>query len=172
MMIHPEVWLGDHGGEESCVTSEAASINDGWLIDIHAAIQQPASDLDLVVVGAHVKQSRAGKRRSVRRQHLIVTAELGRVDLFVGEGSLEQIRITAQMLFEQIDAAAVQSHRQCIGQLKAMLYVELQNAVLGRWIAAVSLEHRVDGRKPISLLVVQARAKLEQECRARHIESV
>ena len=61
------------GCEEGCVTSEPIGVDCRMLIDVHAAVKQPTSDLDLVIVRAHMQQSPAGKGCSMCRQHFIVT---------------------------------------------------------------------------------------------------
>ncbi len=55
------------------------------------------------------------------------------------------------MLFKQIDAAAMKSHRRRVGQLEPMLGIQLQNAMLGRWVAAIGFEHRIYGSKLLSV---------------------
>src|SRR5258708_36765162 len=102
----------------------------------------------------------------MRRHHLIVASKLSWIYLFVGEGSLEQVWIAAQMPFEQIDAATVQSHRRRIRQFEPVLDIEFQNAMLGRWIAAVGLEHCIYRRNCLSSLVIKAGATCDKGHRA------
>ena len=46
----------------------------------------------------------------------------------------------------------MQCHRRRVGQLEPMLGIQLENAMLGRWVAAISFEHRIYGRKPLAVL--------------------
>jgi len=129
VVIHPEVGLGDDGGEERGVAAESVGVDCGFGVGVHAAIEQPARDFEFIVVNAKVQQGCAGERCSVGCQDLVMTAELGRVGLFEGEGALEQVGVTAEMVFEEIDAAAEDGHRWRVGQLEAVLDVELEDTM-------------------------------------------
>src|SRR5688500_17418766 len=102
LVIHPEVRLRHNCREQRGVPTESVTIDGGLRVDIHSTVKQPPRNLDLVVVGTHVKQSRAGERRPVRREDLVVTPQLRRVDLVVRERPLQQNRIAAQMLLLQV----------------------------------------------------------------------
>ncbi len=86
-MVNPEIWLRHYGREEGCVTSEPVAVDCRLLIDVHPTVKQPVSDLDLVIVRAHVQQSAPGKEGSMCCQHFIVTPNFWWIDLFVCEGS-------------------------------------------------------------------------------------
>ena len=94
-MVQPEVRLRHDGGEERGVSAETVLVDGGAGVVIHAACEQPLRDLHLVVVDGHMEQRRALERRAVRRQYLIVAAELRRVDLLVAEGATVQGGIAA-----------------------------------------------------------------------------
>ena len=74
----------------------------------------------------------------------------------MGKCSLEQVRVAAEMVFEQIDAAAVEGHGWGVGQLESVLDVEFEDVMLGRWVAAVGLEDDIDRREALSVVIVSA----------------
>jgi hypothetical protein len=119
-----------------------------------------------------VQQRAARERRAVQRQGLVVVAaELGRPDLAVGVSAGEQLRVTAQVVFEQIDAAAMHGHGRRIGQLDAVAREQLQAFVLAARIAHVGFRHEGHRGETIAMLVLQRGAELvEHECHAGAVE--
>src|SRR4030095_16126796 len=75
----------------------------------------------------------------------------------------EKIRVTSQVFLEQIDAAAVQGHRRCVGKPDASLRIHLENRPLPRRVASVRFDHDVDGREQLAGVVVHAGAKAQDE---------
>ncbi len=116
------VRLRDDAAEQWGVATEAVSIDLGFGIDVRAMIDQPARDLDLVEINAHVQQSCARQRCAVQRKGMIgVASERGRIDFFVGKCSGQKLRIAAQVLLQQIDAAAMHGHRRRIRKSNTVL---------------------------------------------------
>ena len=109
------------------------------------AVHSDLVDFDFVEVDANVQQRGSGQRRAVQGEGVVGAAsEFRRIDLFVGKGAAEQIGIAAQMLFEQIDAAAVERHGGRVGERESVLDVQFEDAVLGGGCAAVGFEDDVD----------------------------
>ena len=77
------------------MSAETVLVDGGTGVGIHAVCEQPLRDLHLVVVDGQMEQRRALERRAVRRQYLIVAAELRRVGLLVAEGATVQGGIAA-----------------------------------------------------------------------------
>ena len=55
------VRLRDDAAEQGRVTAEAVGIDFGFSVHVRAMLDQPARDLDLVEIDAHVQQRRAAK---------------------------------------------------------------------------------------------------------------
>src|SRR5687767_5673155 len=125
-MVHPIIRLRYDRGEERCVPAETVSIYRSFCVGIHAAFQEPSGDLDLIVVDTHVQERCSGQRCALRGQHFVMTAEVRRVDLFVRERALQELRITTQVCFEQIDASTMQRHYRRVRQLESVLYVKFE----------------------------------------------
>jgi len=165
VLVHPVVRLRHHRREQRRVPTKTIAVHRGSRVHVHPLRDEPSRDLHLVVVDAHVQQRCSSERRSMRRQHLVMAAELRRVDLFVTEGATQQVRISPQMLLEEIDAPAMQRHRRRVGQLEPMRDVHLQDLVLCRWLAAVRFQHYVHRRESFACGVIDPGAKLEHERR-------
>src|SRR5688572_415863 len=136
------------------MAAKSIGIDHRGRVWVGTALEQPARDLYLVVVDAHVEQRRASERRSVKRERLVgVAAELRWEDLPMRECTRQQSRVTTQMLLEQIDSSTVHCHRRRVGKLDPMLRRQLQAQVLSRRVARVRLKHHRNGSESITLLI-------------------
>src|SRR5882724_526457 len=102
------------------MTPEAFAIHRGKGIGIHSSFEQPARDLYLIIVSAHVQQRRSCQRRALSRLYFVMTPQLRWVDLFMGERPLKKLGVVTQMLFEQVQPAAMKRHRRRIRQLETV----------------------------------------------------
>src|SRR6266576_474670 len=66
----------------------------------------------------------------------------------------------------------MERHRRRIRQLESVLYVQLEDLMLCRWIAAIRLEHHVYRRESIAVFITNPRPELEHERRARNAQGV
>ncbi len=73
-LVHSIVGLRNYRGKESGMTPEAVAVHRRSGVHIGAPLDQPLRDVQLIVVRAHVEQGGTGERRSVCRQHLVMTA--------------------------------------------------------------------------------------------------
>lgn len=80
--------------EERRVPAEATRVDRGRHIHIHAALQQPARDFELLEFDGHVQERRAGDGRA--RECLIVRAGLWRAEALASSGqAFASLRRTA-----------------------------------------------------------------------------
>ena len=74
------------------MSAETIGIDSGFRINIHSLLQQPVRDLQLIVIDTHVQESCSRERRPLSREHLVMTSQLWRKDLFVAERSAQEIQ--------------------------------------------------------------------------------
>src|SRR4029077_7813884 len=98
-------------------------------------------DLNLVEIDADVQKHRAGQRGAVQRQRVVSTAsQYRRIDFFVGERATRQMRITPQVRFQKIDAAAMHRHRWRVGKSNTALGYQIETTMLALRAAAIGLK--------------------------------
>ena len=156
--------LRDNATEQGRVSAEAVGVDLGFGVYVGAMIDQPARDFDLVEVDADVQQRRSRERCAVQAERVVGAAsQFRRIDLFVGEGPRDQVRITAQMRFQQIDSAAVQRHHRRVGKNDATLGYQFKTAMLCFRIAAIGLQKQRDGGEVVAILIGEFGAEFEQK---------
>ena len=57
----------------------------------------------------------------------------------------EEVRVSREMRFEQVQAAAMERHDRCVRRLEAMLDIHLEDAVLGGRVPAISPKEMFHG---------------------------
>src|SRR5436853_7078956 len=94
-----------------------------------------------------------------------MTSQLRRVDLLVRVGPPQESWVAAQMLRKQVDAAAMDRQGGRIRQFEPVLHKQLEDLMLARWIAAISLKHEIDRRQSFAIRITDPRAELKHERR-------
>ena len=85
----------------------------------------------------------------------------------MGKGAGEKIGIAAQMIFEQIDPAAVHRHRRRIGKLDPPPGEQLETFVLPFRMAAIAFKHHRDRREPVPVLIADLGAHFQKKFEPR-----
>src|SRR5215475_3639551 len=108
-------------------------------------IEKPLKDLRLVLVHAEMQKRRPFERRAVNAETVavrVIVATL-RINLLQREWTVHKIRIGLQVLFEKIDATAMDGHRRRLGEGDAMRGQQLEALMLALRVPAVCPEdHR------------------------------
>ena len=149
--VDPEVALGDDRREERGVAAEAVGVDRRPRVGIHAPVEQPLRDLQLVEVGGDVEERRPVHRRPLSGVRLPGAGRGEREDVGDVERAREEIRVAREVRLEQVDAPAMERHHRRVGRLEAVLDVHLQDAMFGGRVPAVGPEevlHGVRGPRP------------------------
>ena len=159
-----KVGLRNHTTKQGRVPAKTVSINFGAGVHVCSVCDQPAGNLDLVKVNAHVQQGCACQRRAMQSQRMVcVASELGWINLFVRKRASKQTRIALEMRLQKINATAMQSHHWRIRKGDAALGNEFQAAMLPFRAAAIGLQKQSDWCKSIAMFIGEFGAKFEQE---------
>jgi hypothetical protein len=145
-VIDPEVPLRDDRRVQRSVAAEPVRVDCRPHVGIHAPVEQPLRDLQLVEICGDVEERRSVDGRPLRG--VAVPGARGSEQKDVGdvERACEEIWIAREVRVEQVDAAAMERHDGRVGRLEAVLDVHLQDAVLRGRVPAVGPEqvlHRV-----------------------------
>ena len=162
-VVDPEVVLRDDRREERGVAAEAVGVDRRPRVRIHAPVEQPLRDLQLVEVRGDVEQRRPVHRRPLSRVRLPGAGRGEREDVGDVERAREEVWVAREVRLEQVNAAAMERHHRRVGRLEAVLDVHLQDAMLGGRVPAVGPEEVLHGVRVHTLGPDDACAEREQD---------
>ncbi len=81
VVVHPKIWLRDHGAKERGMASETICIDSAFDVYVHAPSDQPLGDFHFVVINAHMQKRSSRQRRSEGGERIFMAAELWRIYL-------------------------------------------------------------------------------------------